>query len=75
MTLFLTSDEIKELTGVRGGKPGRTREQRQADCLRSMKIPFHLNAAGRPVVVRAFIEGKDKKEMAAPAWEPAFGHG
>lgn len=75
MALFLTTDEIKELTGVRGGKPGRTREQRQADCLRSMKIPFYLNAVGRPIVSRSAIEGTKTKEAAPLTWEPAISHG
>ena len=31
--------------------------------------------AGRPIIVRSAIEGAEKKEDAAPTWEPAFAHG
>lgn len=75
MSTFLTPDEIKELTGIKGGKKGKKREALQAAALRAMKIPFYLNAVGRPVVTRSVIEGSGKKEESAPSWEPAFGHG
>ncbi|MFA9284071.1 DUF4224 domain-containing protein [Comamonas sp. SY3] len=75
MSSFLTPEEIKELTGVKQGKRGKSREVLQAAALRAMRIPFYINAVGRPIVVRAIIEGSDKKEEAAPSWEPAFAHG
>lgn len=75
MSPFLTPDEIKELTGVKKGKGQKKREALQAAALRAMKIPFYINAIGRPIVVRSVIEGSEKKEDAAPTWEPAFGHG
>lgn len=72
MSIFLTSDEIKELTGVSRAKAGKTREQLQAAALRSMKIPFYVNSVGRPIVSRAVIEGGSRKtEAARPSWEPA----
>ncbi|WP_286997429.1 MULTISPECIES: DUF4224 domain-containing protein [Comamonas] len=76
MALFLSPEEIKELTGIRQGKNGRTREALQAAALRTMHIPFYVNAAGRPIVARAVIEGATTKQEMAPAvWEPAFAHG
>ena len=75
MSTFLTPDEIRELTGIGRGKGGKKRETLQAAALRTMRIPFYVNAAGRPVVTRNTIEGQAKPEEAAPAWEPAFSHG
>ena len=75
MSLFLTPDDIKELTGIKQGKAGKSREALQAAALRTMRIPFYVNAVGRPIVSRAVIEGSDKKEDAAPRWEPAYSHG
>lgn len=70
MSLFLTSDEIIELTGIRGGWRGQSREQRQIATLRKMKIPHYVNAAGRPVVARAVIEGTGPAPVESPIWEP-----
>lgn len=67
---FLDRDELAELTGIRGGKPGQTREQRQAAALRQMKIPHYVNAAGKPVVARATVEGTATKQPEPLAWEP-----
>lgn len=76
MSIFLSCDEVKELTGVSRSKAGKTREQLQAACLRTMKIPFYINAAGRPIVSRALIEGRShNKEAEHPTWEPAATHG
>ena len=76
MALFLTPDEIKELTGIKQGKKGKSREALQAAALRTMRIPFYVNAVGKPIVARAVIEGSThKKEAEAPAWEPAYAHG
>lgn len=73
--MFLTPDEIARLTGIRGGYRGKTREQRQIAQLRAQKVPFFVNAAGRPVVARAVIEGgAQPKEVAS--WEPGvMAHG
>lgn len=75
MTIFLHPDEIVALTGIRGGNKGHTREQRQISVLKAQKIPFYVNAAGRPVVARAVIEGSPRPKVAAP-WEPGvMAHG
>ncbi|WP_120967359.1 MULTISPECIES: DUF4224 domain-containing protein [unclassified Comamonas] len=75
MTTFLTPDEIKELTGVNTGKNGKKREELQVSALRTMKIPFYINAVGRPIVTRSTIEGSTRKKEQAPSWEPALSHG
>lgn len=71
MGMFLEPQEIAELTGVRGGCKGKTREQRQIAVLRSQKVPFYVNAANRPVVARAVVEG-GRTPAPAPVqkWEP-----
>jgi hypothetical protein len=40
-----------------------------------MKIPFYLNAVGRPIVTRHSIEGQAIPEVSTATWEPAFSHG
>ena len=75
MSTFLTPEEVKELTGIARGKSGKTREILQATALRAMKIPFYLNAVGRPIVTRHSIEAKAIPEDSAATWEPAFSHG
>jgi hypothetical protein len=76
MTTFLTEKDMVELTGIRQGKDGRTREQRQVDTLRKMKIPHYVNAVGRPIVARAVIEGIGAiPPEPIMAWEPRLAHG
>lgn len=72
--LFLTADDVAELTGIRQGKAGKTREQRQVDTLRKMKIPHYVNAVGRPVVARAVIEGIGPIPEPTVTWEPRLVH-
>lgn len=63
MGMFLTADDLVELTG-------RKVKSKQIEALRRMGLPFHVNAVGKPVVAAAVIEGR--KQMApAPdkAWE------
>lgn len=57
MGVFLTADDLAELTG-------RRMKSKQIEALRRMGLPFHVNAAGKPVVATAVIEGK--KAPAAP---------
>jgi hypothetical protein len=40
----------------------------QIDQLRTMGIPFYVNATGRPVVVRSNLEGK-KDAPQRPKWQ------
>lgn len=73
MSTFLNPREIADLTGVRIGKDGKTREQRQVAELKRMKIPHFVNARGCPVVARAVIEGGAKQPpQQHKGWEPAL---
>lgn len=63
---FLSAAEITALTGRRA-------HRLQIDTLRAQGLPFFLNAAGKPVVPRAAIEGKSAPAAAKPArkaWQP-----
>lgn len=59
--MFLTPEEIAELTG-------RKVKRLQIEQLRTMGIPFYINAVGRPVVVCSVLEGK-KEPPQRPKWE------
>lgn len=48
--MFLTPDELLELTGLR-------RPSAQIRWLRSRHIRHYVNAAGHPVIVRAWLMG------------------
>lgn len=50
MGIFLTAEEMAELTGYK-------RHSKQIEALRQMGIPCRINARGRPVVTRSVIEG------------------
>ncbi|GLR13298.1 hypothetical protein GCM10007907_20880 [Chitinimonas prasina] len=66
-SLFLTADEVAELTGIRNGRNKRSRVQLQADWLRANLIQHVVNARGAPIVFRAqFIAHK----VATPTTEP-----
>lgn len=69
-SMFLTADELAELTGVKIGKNKKTREQLQSAELTRLRIPHYLNIAGRVIVARAVIEGRPAQSEAAEAWEP-----
>lgn len=62
---FLSPDELRTLTG-------RARKALQVEQLRRMGLPFWVNAAGRPVVARAAVEGAniagDNKN--GDSWQP-----
>lgn len=68
---FLSPAEVADLTDVRTGKLGRTREQLQIAALKTMHIPFHVSAIGRPKVARAIINGGAAQPAKTPEWEPA----
>lgn len=67
---FLTAQEVAELTGIRIGKSGKSREQLQAAALVKMKIPHYVNPAGRPIVVRAVISGGQAQPEPVATWQP-----
>jgi len=61
---FLTADELVALTG-------RKRKAHQIEALRQQGIPFYVSAVGRPVVVRAALNGATQAAQAsAPQWRP-----
>lgn len=67
---FLSELEIAELTDIRTGRHGKTREQRQIEILDRMKLPYYISAAGRPKVARANIEGVVAPKENKRVWEP-----
>ncbi|WP_434663552.1 DUF4224 domain-containing protein [Paraburkholderia sp. A3BS-1L] len=71
-SMFLTPEEVCELTGVRVGRAGKTREQLQVAWLRTSGIPFWTNARGRPIIARAAIEGQRATEQPRQKWQPNF---
>ena len=69
--IFLTLQEVAELTGIKIGRRGKNREQLQTDWLRESGIPFWTNARGRPIIARAAIEGRTSEQEATPKkWHP-----
>lgn len=65
--LWLTADEVEELTG-------RKRWKVQARVLGDMGVPFTLNGAGRPLVLRSQFEAQQKpprRRTTAPTWDAA----
>jgi hypothetical protein len=68
---FLTPEEVEELSGIRVGRGGKTREQLQIEWLRTTGIPFWTNARGRPIIARSAIDGRTRSEDAPrPRWQP-----
>jgi hypothetical protein len=68
---FLSPEEVAELTGVKVGRRGKTREELQAEWLRASGIPFWTNARGRPIIARAAIEGRtSREELPKKKWQP-----
>lgn len=68
---FLSAEEVGELTGVRIGRRGKTREQLQVEWLLTSGIPFWTNARGRPIIARAVIEGRQAvAEAPRKKWQP-----
>lgn len=63
--MFLTADELADLTGYR--QPARQVEQ-----LRRQRIPFHLNRAGHPKVARAILEGRKEAAPKESTWSPSW---
>jgi hypothetical protein len=51
MDTFLTTEAVVKLTG-------RRRKSKQIEALRTMGLPFWVNAIGEPVVALAAIEGR-----------------
>ena len=62
--LFLTADELHELTGY-------TVRSKQIAQLRTMGIAFRINGCGRAVVTRAAVEGSAPVAQQQGGWQPA----
>jgi hypothetical protein len=62
---FLGCEEIEALTG-------RKFKRLQIEALKSMGIPFWINAAGKPIVVRTAVVGHHSLPTTATAtsWSP-----
>ncbi|WP_414674971.1 DUF4224 domain-containing protein [Limnobacter sp.] len=71
--MFLSEDEMVDLTGIGAGRSGRTKHELQVSFLKSCGIPFILNTRGRPIVSRAYFEA-GRMATAAPiqkqSWQP-----
>ena len=63
--LFLTEDELKELTGF-------ATKARQIAQLRTMGVAFRINGCGRAVVTRAAVIGTSTEQgtQQPQAWRP-----
>ena len=71
---FLTSTEVAELTGIKIGRKisGQSirREQLQANWLRSVGVPFYLNARGLPIILRAnLVRNSFPDDLPKCAWQ------
>ncbi|WP_112485970.1 DUF4224 domain-containing protein [Thiomonas sp. X19] len=69
MDMFLTTAELRELTG-------RMRPSAQIRALRSMGIPHRVRPDGTPTVTRSFVEAdlgatisQRRQAELEPAWE------
>lgn len=72
MSVFLEPEDVALLTGIKRGRNGQSRDELQADQLRQMGVPFYLNAARRPIVARAAVEGGQvSRQEKSAAWQPA----
>lgn len=71
MALFLTQDEVAELTGIKRGRDGKSAFQLQCEHLKKYGIPFIPNASGRPIVATAAVEGSSTAKPTSKAWTPA----
>ena len=66
MSIFLAPDDVAILTG-------KKKKSCQVDQLREMGILFYINAAGRPVVPVASVEGRDFSQQAPKKeWQSAL---
>ena len=62
MSMFLSSQDISELTG-------RKTKSKQIEALLRMGLPFWVNAIGKPVVTLTALEGR-REPLQEKAWTP-----
>lgn len=65
---FLDDDELRTLTGC-------SMKRQQIETLRAQRVPFFVNRAGKPVVVRAIIEGRSVSAEKPETWIPRVVNG
>lgn len=69
--MFLTESEVATLTG-------RSRKTQQIAQLRTMSLPFWVNAMGHPIIPRSAIEGRPsiepepRKKWVPNAMQPGY---
>ncbi|NHZ81857.1 DUF4224 domain-containing protein [Massilia sp. CCM 8695] len=68
METFLTKDALVTLTG-------RRRQSKQIEALRTMGLPFWVNAIGQPVVTVAAVEGRKEAPREKEWVMPRISHG
>jgi len=62
MSMFLSSQDISELTG-------RKTKSKQIEALLRMGLPFWVNAIGKPVVTLTALEGR-RESPQEKTWTP-----
>ena len=70
MSIFLSPEEVAELTGIKRGRDGLSRNEMQIEHLRKQGIPFFPNASGRPIITKAAVEGATQTSAKKQAWQP-----
>ena len=70
MSLFLTDNEMAELTGIKRGHHGISKAQLQCQYLREKGISFFQNIKGEPKVPRSQIDGS--KQESSTTWQPSI---
>jgi hypothetical protein len=70
-SLFLSEDEVADLTGIKRGRCGKSRDELQCQLLRERGVPFIKNIAGAPKVARAVIDGSNRPAPQKQGWSPA----
>lgn len=68
--MFLTAEEVANLTDIRKGKNGKTRAQLQCEHLRSIGIPFFPSACGEPKIARCFFDKAAPAPEKKVPWHP-----
>lgn len=65
--MFLDDGQLKKLTGY-------AQKAKQVAQLRRMGVPFFVNAAGKPVVAEAALQGIKSPEITQTqgSWEPSW---
>jgi hypothetical protein len=69
--LFLSEDQVDQLTGLLRGKDGKSKHDLQCVHLREKGIVHFVNARGRPVVPLTAINGQ-RQVPARPKWQPTL---